>query len=110
MNATVVLMKMTTGELIVGSLIPELSKLYETNYVYIQHPYTFIMTPIGMTLVKWNSFSALNVVPVNGDNVVYTDIPSADMIKLYTKALCSTVSHPKEHKDYHSDPSTVVLH
>lgn len=110
MDAMVVLLKMNTGELVVGTLLPELSKTFETDYVYIQHPFTFMVTPKGMVMVKWNSFSGLNVVPVNGSAVVYTDIPNADMMKLYTQALCSLVSHPKEHKDYYSESQTTVIH
>lgn len=83
----VMLYKLITGDLIVGTMIKDLSK---DGNILIKDPVVIIETLDSFHLTRYNNFSKLNVIMLVGRNIVFADLPSDDLVKLYSEFLSSS--------------------
>lgn len=82
----VMLFKLITGELVIGILDKE---MFEENsdIFFIKDPLAIVLTSRSFYLTRYNKFSKLGTIMLPNKSVVYVDLPSDILVKLYQEAL-----------------------
>lgn len=87
-NDSLMLFKLITGELIIGSLDHNLMEITKSSDIlYIKNPVSITVYNGTLYLTKYNVFSKLNTVMLTSNSVIYVDVPDDDIISFYKEAL-----------------------
>jgi len=79
----IMLFKLVTGELIIGTLDKDLTEETKDDVIYVKQPAVIGLTQNSFYLTKYNQFSKLNIIMIMGKNVVYVDMADDNILAYY---------------------------
>lgn len=100
-----ILLKLVTGELIIGKYSSDLDKQMNSGTVSVKDPVQIVPTSSGTVLMRWNTFSKLNTVMIMETQIVYVDVPSDKIVESYNELLNPKMEQTT--KDEHGKSQTL---
>jgi hypothetical protein len=88
----ILLYKLITGELVIGTLDRKLTEETKGDIVYLKNPAIIGLTQDSFYLTKYNLFSKSNFIMITGKNIVYVDMPDDRIIAHYRNLFNPKVS------------------